>query len=188
MTCSVQNCDGDVLALGYCRPHYERFRRHGDPQGGRVKPGTAMAFLEKAVATDTDACIPWLFAKTGAGYGKITINGILVSVPSEVLRRSGRPKPSQRHVAAHSPEICHNPACINPRHLRWATPSENMADRLLDGTANRGSRHGNAVLTEADIPSIRSDARPLAKIAASLGVSEATIRDVLAGRTWAHVE
>ena len=146
-----------------------------------------MEFLEKAIGADTDACIPWPFAKTVAGYGKITINGILKGVPSEVLLRSGWSKPSQRHVAAHSPEVCHNPACINPRHLRWATPSENMADRILDGTANRGSRHGNAVLTETDIPAIRSDVRSPAKIAADFGVSEATVRDVLSGRTWGHI-
>jgi hypothetical protein len=188
MTCSVQNCGGDVLALGYCKSHYERFRRHGDPQGGRVGPGSVMAFLEKVVTAETDDCIPWPYAKTGAGYGKININGVLRGVPSEVLLRSGSPKPSPRHVAAHSPEICHNPACINKRHLRWATPCENMADRVLDGTANRGSRHGNAVLTEKDIPTIRADVRPATEIAADLGVNEATVRDVRSGRTWGHIK
>lgn len=34
-TCSIDGCDGPHLALGWCDPHYRRYRRHGDPLGGR---------------------------------------------------------------------------------------------------------------------------------------------------------
>jgi hypothetical protein len=29
--CSIKGCDGALIAKGFCRKHYERFRRHGDP-------------------------------------------------------------------------------------------------------------------------------------------------------------
>lgn len=32
------------------------------------------------------------------------------------------------------PVICHNRGCVNPRHLRWGTRQDNIADRILDGT------------------------------------------------------
>ncbi|WP_273280920.1 hypothetical protein [Pseudooceanicola atlanticus] len=186
-TCSVDGCSGQHLARGFCKPHYERFRRHGDPLGGRVTPGKPMAFLEKAARSSTDDCIPWPFSVDGGGYGKITVDSRLVGAPSETLRRAGQAQPSPSHLAAHAPGICHNPACINPRHLRWATPAENMADRMIDGTSNHGERHGNSILTDHQVAVIKRDIRHPSEIANDLGVSEATIRDVLAGRTWKHV-
>jgi hypothetical protein len=46
------------------------------------------------------------------------------------------PKPAPGFVAAHT---CGKgrEGCVNPRHLRWASQKENMADKLLHGTSNR---------------------------------------------------
>ena len=30
-TCKIENCELKVYALGYCRKHYERFHKYGDP-------------------------------------------------------------------------------------------------------------------------------------------------------------
>jgi hypothetical protein len=43
------------------------------------------------------------------------------------------PAPTPKHHAAHSCGKGHE-ACINPKHLRWATPRENAADAKLHGT------------------------------------------------------
>lgn len=188
LICSVAGCDRKHLAKGYCRSHYERFRRHGDAEGGRASPGNAMAFLLGAVRSETDACLVWPYSVDGGGYGKISINGRLIGVPSEVLSRTGQPKPSAAHVSAHAPLICHTPRCINPRHLRWATTAENMADRALDGTENKGIQHGNAILTDEAVRSIRRARKPVSQLSRDYVVSEATVRDVLSGRTWSHVK
>ena len=37
----VEGCDKPVLQKGYCRPHYMRWWRHGDPLGGNADRGTA---------------------------------------------------------------------------------------------------------------------------------------------------
>lgn len=34
-TCSVEGCDDPHTARGFCKRHYRRWRRHGDPLGGR---------------------------------------------------------------------------------------------------------------------------------------------------------
>lgn len=43
--CSLDGCNGNAAtvaqgALGYCRAHYSRFRRYGDPLAGRAAPGS----------------------------------------------------------------------------------------------------------------------------------------------------
>ena len=37
LACSVAGCERGAVALGLCPPHYQRFRRYGDPTapGGR---------------------------------------------------------------------------------------------------------------------------------------------------------
>ena len=34
-TCSVDGCDRAHEAKGYCRAHYKRWRKHGDPTVGK---------------------------------------------------------------------------------------------------------------------------------------------------------
>jgi hypothetical protein len=36
-TCAVEDCDGKVSARGWCKKHYNRWLRHGDPMGRRPK-------------------------------------------------------------------------------------------------------------------------------------------------------
>ncbi|MEU6674838.1 hypothetical protein [Streptomyces sp. NPDC046925] len=33
--CTIRGCTGPQLARTWCEPHYRRWRRHGDPLGGR---------------------------------------------------------------------------------------------------------------------------------------------------------
>lgn len=37
-SCSVDGCERSVTARGWCDAHYRRWRRHGDPLGGRTSP------------------------------------------------------------------------------------------------------------------------------------------------------
>lgn len=77
-------------------------------------------------------------------------------------------------------------------NLRWATESENMADKLQHGTATIGSRHGNAKLTEEDVREIRqlrAEKVHVDEIAAMYGVSRWTIYDVCnPKRCWKHLK
>lgn len=62
------------------------------------------------------------------------------------------PKPSPRFHAAHRDGNFLNNHADN---LRWATPEENQADRVLHGTDIRGEHVHLAKLTDRDIPIIR---------------------------------
>lgn len=77
-------------------------------------------------------------------------------------------------------------------NLEWVSASGNRKHGYDHGANNaEGERNGHSKLTEAGVHAIRST-HPLtrgdqAELAAKLGVSMATIRDVAARRTWAHI-
>lgn len=134
----------------------------------------------------TDTCWLWTAAKS-KGYGSFFLNGFMRPAHRLSLETTlGRPIAGGL-VAAHSPGICHNRACVNPDHLREATESENQLDRSLDGTDNRGARNGVAKLTEAEVMAIRTDIRPQSKIATEYGINQALVCRIKQRKAWAHV-
>ena len=182
--CSVDGCARPSLKKSLCGSHYMRLRRHGDVTGGRTAVGEPEKFLEAALLARTGDCIVWPFGTTSTGYAGINTFRGFRRVSHIVLERCVGPAPSDEHIAAHAPQVCHNPLCINYRHLRWATRAENEADKLLDGTDARGEKHGQSKLTESVVQSIRLDGRPVAQIAWEHGVHVETIRKIKRGARW----
>ena len=90
--------------------------------------------------------------------------------------------PSDGMVAAHNDGSRTN---NNIKNLRWATPKENMADRILHGTSNRGERHGMSKLTRESVMKIRSDNRSHSEIAAAFGIRSATVSRLKLKKDWA---
>lgn len=84
-----------------------------------------------------------------------------------------------------------NPSDNRAVNLRWATPTENAADKILHGTSNRGERHGNHQLRAVNVRAILrlSQTTPLtqAELGAMFDVDPGTVRDILAGLTWSHL-
>lgn len=187
--CSIEGCGKPHKARGWCRQHYERWKDHGDPKGGATAKGAALEWLEARVAYGGDDCLIWPFARRHKGYGVVRINGRAHGAHRWMCeRRYGQP-PAPEYEAAHSCGRGHE-GCVNPRHLRWATSTENKADMLVHGTRRRGQQHGSAKLTEADIRRIRSlqGALTLAEIAAQFGVSPSAVSLIHLRRNWAWVQ
>lgn len=78
-----------------------------------------------------------------------------------------------------------------PENLAWGTYVDNEADKLLHGTRARGSKIAGAVLSESDITVIwamRAQGINTSAIARHLGKARGTIRNVVLGRTWRHMQ
>jgi hypothetical protein len=183
--CSVIECDRKRHAGGMCKPHYARFKRHGDPLAGRVAEGEPMAFLQSHVGHTGDECVLWPFATLASGYGSVHADGKTARVHRFMCELAHGSAPSPDLDSAHS---CGTRLCINPRHLRWATRSDNMADAVGHGTAPRGELHGAHKLTEDDVLEIvlRLDGGETHdEISVDYAVSRNAISDIASGKNWA---
>jgi|KBSMisStandDraft_5_1062788.scaffolds.fasta_scaffold103331_3 hypothetical protein len=92
---------------------------------GCIKSVGAQQTLKAALSAETDDCIPWPHGKRVRGYGVIALAGKPQLVPRLVCFQVYGPPQDDRLMALHS---CDNPSCINPRHLRWGTQTDNMYD------------------------------------------------------------
>lgn len=180
--CSVDGCEGMVDARMLCSKHWYRWRKHGDPLGGRTPQGSAMAWLEANVFIEDcgDECIVWPFGTNGNGYGALYVCGRKTLAHRYVFARvHGRPIAAGCDIA-HAPIVCHRRLCVNPRHIREATRAGNNADMHADGTSCR-------VLSPGQVRSIRADTRRQVDIAVDHGVSQGLISRVKLRKSYGDV-
>lgn len=180
--CSVPGCSKPHDAQGYCKAHYGRWRRGGTLNAiGRWKE-SRIGFVDDLMSAETDSCITWPFRRDRNGYGLITVRNKTKSSHRFVCETMWGSPPSRIHQAAHS---CGNGhlGCVNPRHLRWATPSENQSDKVRHGTSK-------SLLSDDDVRLIRSlkGVLPRAEIASQFGVNRATVYRIQAGERRAAVD
>lgn len=189
--CSIPGCGNKVLCRTWCNKHYLRWQKHGDPTAFKQKTaqGVARSFLDDAIRSQTDDCIVWPFNVTWNGYGMFWHQGRMQPASRVSCGLAYGAPPTERHEAAHS---CNNRACVNPRHLRWATASENAADRIQHGTSNRGSQSPHAKLTEADVLEMRKLRKETKityrELGERYGVSTSAAGHAVSGVWWKWLE
>jgi len=145
--------------------------------------GSSERFLRQHVSYTSDDCLLWPYRTVPSGYGLAVIGGVQKRASRWMCILAHGEPPSASHEAAHS---CGNASCVNPRHLRWATPGENSADRFLHGTDNRGERNGKTSLTAEDVRAIRSAPPDLEALMRRYGVSKGCISKIRSGARWSH--
>ena len=125
----------------------------------------------------------------GNGYQGVSLSNLCngynpkrLYVHSLVLESFVGPRPNG-HQAAHNDGDRSNNRLSN---LRWATVSDNLADKLDHGTHQFGEQNPVAILSEADVLSIRH--RYYRGIGATLareyGVNPGTIYSIVKKRNW----
>lgn len=132
-TCTILACSDPHYAHGFCKKHYTRLLRHGDPQAGRTPCGDLERFYREVVLPyEGDECIAWPFSRTSSGYGKIYLGGQHLIVSRLSCEEANGAPPTPEHQAAHS---CGNGhlGCVTKRHLSWKTSLGNAADKKHHG-------------------------------------------------------
>ena len=187
-TCSVDGCGKPRKARSWCKTHYYRWYRHGDPAAGRIPPGEAQRFFREIVLQFAgDECLIWPYARSGDGYGRIKRDGHMQNVSRLACEAIYGEAPTPEHETAHLCGKGHE-SCVNPWHLRWATKAENEADKLIHGTLSRirGERNGKAKLDEHSILEILAlrDKMPQREIAERFGVCRSQVGSIHRGENW----
>jgi hypothetical protein len=182
--CTIEGCGKRHEARGLCAAHYKRWRTTSD---GLVatKQETKLEYLKRVVVPFSgNDCLLWPFAKTNQGRAELWYNGKVVNAARLACRIVHGKPPSEGLHAAHS---CGNGhlGCVNPQHLRWATPAENSKDMISHGRAGPGTY--GCRLSEAEVAAIRRDTRPHRMVAEAYGVGNTTILDIRARRSWKHI-
>lgn len=150
------------------------------------KPNTEAEFWFRVDKRGDDECWRWMGPLDRIGYGRFYLNGkTLLSHRASMLFAHGELR-SELDVL-HS---CDNPACVNPKHLRFGTHADNMRDKVDRGRQKRGEHAPQAKLTDAHIKIIKYIGRSLPRkvLAREFGINSQAVSNILCGRKWSHVK
>lgn len=193
--CKVSGCDKNshhdaAGRRGLCVMHYRRLQAHGDVTITKRHDKPTLDWINEHASHESDECLKWPFAIGADGYGRVHMPNVGHMTTASRLMcivAHGNP-PTSKHEAAHS---CGkgNEACTNPKHIYWATPTQNQRDRVAHRTSNRGERQWKAKLTECAVIKIRAllESTSQAEIARMFDVDASVISDIKRKKKWAWV-
>lgn len=183
--CVAEGCGKPHSAKGLCVKHYARFRKHGSHADDALSARymRRMRWIKEHASYDGDECLIWPFAVNETGRGQVRIKGRTASAPRAMCIEAHGEPPTADHHAAHSCGNGHR-GCVNPKHLRWATPAENEGDKRAHGTLRRGDKINTSRLSEDDVRSIRESTESGVALAKRYGVTAAAISSIRTGKNW----
>lgn len=141
--CTIKGCINPLKygKKGWCTTHYERWRKHGDPLGGRC------FFPRNSGGTDedrfwfyvdkTEDCWLWTANTTKDGYGQFSLNGKIVKAHRYCYELLVGPIPEALQLD-HRVEC--PTRCVRPDHLRLATQKQNNENRRRETKTRSGVR------------------------------------------------
>lgn len=134
-TCQVPGCQLKHHARGYCTGHYQRVKRHGDPQAGKPLARHVVTDPWSYVVKPNGEAGCWYWGRVRTGYTLVEVNGVVQYVHRYVYELVNGPVPPEQDLD----HLCHNAdtrcaggrdcphrACCNPAHLEPASHADNV--------------------------------------------------------------
>ena len=131
--CKIDGCERPISARGWCKMHYARWVRHGDPLASVRDLTNEDRFWAKV--NKTAGCWVWMGKPDPKGYGHIVVDGKRTPAHRFSWVLANGPIPAGKLVD----HECHNKSCVNPAHLRLATTKQNAEYRQGAQRNNRNS-------------------------------------------------
>ena len=189
--CIVDDCDGQVVARGWCRKHYQRWWQHGDTEVTLRRYFDRAMSLEDRLLVDrivdeVTGCWNWGGATT-RGYGIIDWQGFDSYVHRAAYSVWIGPIPDNMLVR----HKCDNRKCINPKHLEVGTHLDNMQDMRDRRRSQIGERNTQSKLTEESVITMRKlygAGTSQSTLGKMFGVSQTVAGKAVRGITWSHVQ
>jgi hypothetical protein len=149
----------------------------------KLSDSHARRFWPKVGVRGLDECWPWKGYTDPGGYGQFSVGGKTKGAHRIAARFTGEDPTGK--VVRH---VCHNPSCVNPRHLKVGTQKENMQDMLRAGRQARGEQSGTSKLSADQVRVIRASDRSPKELAKEYPTSASNIRSIRARETWDHLQ
>ena len=138
-TCAIEGCDGEHSGRGFCRMHYNRWRRHGDPNYLKMRMHRGLPPEERFWKfVEVGDCWTWTGGTTN-GYGRFS--------PSKDAPQYGAHRWAWEHLVGPISDgmqidhLCRNTLCVNPDHLEVVPPRVNILRAYGLARANSEKTH-----------------------------------------------
>ena len=191
MTCSLADCSSPSYARGWCKKHYARYLRNGDPELTVNRPPGMSAedvfrWYMPGEPPEQDC---WLWAGGSFhtdGYGLVSLGGKMARAHVLAYELFVGKIPDG-HQIRHQ---CDNPPCVHPRHLLTGTALDNQRDKVSRNRQVRGERAPKAKLTAEQVVCVRSahaQGVTQAELAREYDLSQASISEITRQESWKHI-
>lgn len=126
-TCAIEGCTEPVFvkSRGWCKKHYYRWHRTGDPLAVKYERGTGPDRWRKKYVEDENGCWIWTSSRDRLGYGQYDVitDGVHRNWRAHryVYEQLVRPLAADESLD----HLCRVHACVNPAHLEPVTNAEN---------------------------------------------------------------
>jgi len=183
--CTIDGCDSPSVGRGWCRKHYLRWYKTGDPNKVRKSIRTGRRLHDPGEHNYTPLetpCREWLGLRDSKGYGILGRDHRRWRVHRYVWSSINGPIPDGL-VVMHR---CDNPPCYRLDHLVLGTPGDNTADML----SKERQANGGRIATADEVVAMRIDCAngmSVRQVAAKYGFSASCTHHILTGSTWRHV-
>lgn len=117
--CSIEGCEAKRRGLGFCNKHYKRLLKTGTTSARTVE-GRFWSKVDKS-----GECWLWTAFRDRGGYGSFNLEGKIRKSHRVAYELVNGPIPGGLALD----HTCHNPACVNPDHLRPVTTKQNLENR-----------------------------------------------------------
>ena len=162
--------------------------------------GTVEFRIWKFVEKSESGCWLWTGNKDANGYGRIFVPGKHPQLAHRVMYELERGEIPDGLFVLHNCPDGDNPSCVNPDHMFLGTQTENLEDmwrknrQRKDFTNTpRGEKQHKAKLTNNLVRAIRrkkqeNPSLSYVALAKEFEIDPTTAADIIAKRTWKHVE